>query len=109
LLRQQLMILRQVKHPSCTKADRMILVFLARAVHSWKQVLFIVQPDTLLCWHRHLFCWYWRQRSKPISREPKLSVETVTLIKSSALSLLQVIAASRGMRPSEIAGRQHIH
>jgi putative transposase len=87
LLRQQLMILRrQVKRPACTKADRMILVFLARVVHSWKQVLFIVQPDTLLGWHRHLFCWYWRQRSKPILKEPKLSVETVTLIKSIALN-----------------------
>lgn len=28
---------------------------------------------------------------------------------ASALSLLQVIAADRGVRPSEIAGRQHVH
>jgi hypothetical protein len=36
----------------CTKADRMLLVLLARAVRAWKQALFIVQPETLLRWHR---------------------------------------------------------
>ncbi len=49
LLRQQLIILkRQVKRPACTKADRLLLVLLARMVRTWKQALFIVQPDTLL-------------------------------------------------------------
>src|SRR5215471_18091879 len=49
LLRQQLIILRrQVKRPVCTKADRVLLVFLARVVRTWKQALFIVQPETRL-------------------------------------------------------------
>ncbi len=49
LLRQQLIILkRQVKRPACTKADRVFLVLLARVVRTWKQALFIVQPDTRL-------------------------------------------------------------
>ena len=53
LLRQQLIILRrQVKRPACTKTDRLILVLLARASRAWKQALFIVQPATLLRWHR---------------------------------------------------------
>jgi hypothetical protein len=39
LLRQQLVILRrQVKRPTCTKTDRMLLVLLARMVRTWKQV-----------------------------------------------------------------------
>jgi hypothetical protein len=39
LLRQQLVILRrQVKRPTCTKTDRMLLVMLARMVRTWKQV-----------------------------------------------------------------------
>jgi hypothetical protein len=47
LLRQQLLILkRQVKRPTCTKRDRILLVLLARAVRTWKQTLFLVQPDT---------------------------------------------------------------
>jgi len=45
-LRQQLIILRrQVKRPACTKADRFLLVLLARMVRTWKQALFIVQED----------------------------------------------------------------
>src|SRR5712691_9312153 len=48
-LRQQLIILRrQVKRPACTKADRFLLVLLARMVRTWKQALFIVQPETRL-------------------------------------------------------------
>src|SRR5215472_5826573 len=39
LLRQQLVILRrQVKRPTCTKTDRVLLVLLARMVRTWKQV-----------------------------------------------------------------------
>jgi len=54
LLRQQLIILRrQDKRTACTKTDRMILVLLARSSRAWKQALFIVQPETLLRWHRH--------------------------------------------------------
>ena len=83
LLRQQLIILsRQVKRPACTGTDRLLLVLLARAVRHWKQALFIVQPDTLLKWHRHLFRWYWRKRSKPALRKPKLADETIALIKT---------------------------
>jgi hypothetical protein len=48
LLRQQLIILRrQVKRPACRKADRFLLVFLARMIRTWRQALFIVQPETL--------------------------------------------------------------
>lgn len=51
LLRQQLIVLRrQVKRPACTKTDRMLLVLLARMVRTWRQALFIVQPETLLRW-----------------------------------------------------------
>jgi putative transposase len=85
LLRQQLVILRrQMKRPACTKTDRMLLVILARANCSWKQALFIVQPDTLLGWHRQAFRWYWRRRSKPISRKPKTPAETVAFIQAMA-------------------------
>ncbi len=49
LLRKPLIMLsRQVKQPACSKVDRTLLVLLARLVRTWKQALFIVQPDTLL-------------------------------------------------------------
>ena len=87
LLRQQLSILsRQVKRPVCTKTDRALLVLLARAVRNWKQALVIVQPDTLLGWHRQAFRWFWRRRSKSASRHPKIPAETVALIETMALN-----------------------
>jgi len=47
LLRQQLIILRrQVKRPVYVRRDRILLVLLARMVRTWKQALFIVQPET---------------------------------------------------------------
>src|SRR5215469_8483289 len=55
-LRKPLTILRrQVKRPACTRTDRMLLVLLARMLHTWKHALFIVQPETLLRWHRQGF------------------------------------------------------
>ena len=48
LLRQQLIILkRRVKRSPVTRADRILLVLLAKLVHTWQQALLIVQPDTL--------------------------------------------------------------
>jgi len=85
LLRQQLIILRrQVKRPACTKGDRMLLVLLARMVRTWKQALFIVQPETLLRWHRQGFQLYWKYKSRAGSPQPKISEETVALIKEMA-------------------------
>ena len=53
LLRQQLVVLqRQVKRPAFTPADRRRLVLLARLARGWQAALLIVQPDTLLRWHR---------------------------------------------------------
>jgi putative transposase len=49
LLRHQLIILRrQIKRPVYRKTDRLLLVLLARMVRTWKQALFLVQPETLL-------------------------------------------------------------
>jgi putative transposase len=85
LLRQQLIILkRQVKRPACTKTDRVLLVLLARVVRTWKQALFIVQPDTLLRWHRKLFRLSWKRRSKASSHKPEVAAETITLIREMA-------------------------
>jgi putative transposase len=85
LLRQQLIILRrQVKRPSITRNDRILLVLLARLVRTWQQTLLIVQPDTLLRWHRELFRLYWKRKSKAASRKPKVAEETIALIREMA-------------------------
>jgi putative transposase len=47
LLRHQLIILhRRIKRPVYRKADRFLLVLLARMVRTWKDAFFLVQPET---------------------------------------------------------------
>lgn len=83
LLRQQLIVLnRQVKRPQLTNSDRFCLVFLIRFTVFWKQALHIVQPDTLLRWHRELFRFYWKRKSQG---KPKTSAETIDLIRKMAV------------------------
>jgi putative transposase len=85
LLRQQLIILkRQVKRPVVTRTDRVFLVLLARLVRTWQQALVIIQPDTLLRWHRELFRCYWKRKSKTRTHKPKIAAETIALIRQMA-------------------------
>jgi hypothetical protein len=39
-------------------------VLLASWLRTWKQALLIVQPETLLRWHRELFRRIWRRKSR---------------------------------------------
>src|SRR6266849_108033 len=85
LLRQQLIVLRrQVKRPPITRTDRILLVLLARLVRTWQQALVIVQPDTLLRWHRELFRMYWKRKSKTHTHKQKVAPETIALIRQMA-------------------------
>jgi len=85
MLRQQLIVLkRQVKRPQLTQGDRVRLVLLTRFTGFWQPALHIVQPDTLLRWHRDLFRSYWRLKSKPRQRKSRILPETVKFIKQVA-------------------------
>ena len=86
ILRQQLIILNRTnKRPKITKSDRLLLVLLSRLSTHWQSALHIFQPDTILRWHRELFRAYWKKKSTPKSREPRIPHETVKLIKQMAL------------------------
>jgi putative transposase len=84
LLRHRLAVLqRSVARPRVARFDRIVLVALAAVTPTWRNVLRIVQPETLLRWHRAGFkaLWRWRSRTHPASR---LAAETVALIRSMA-------------------------
>ncbi|MBW3609831.1 MAG: hypothetical protein KY463_16155 [Actinobacteria bacterium] len=85
-LRQQLLILRRsVKRPRCTPTDRALLVLLASRLRAWRQALVIVQPETVLRWHRQSFRLFWRWKSRPRSSpRPKVAAETIALIREMA-------------------------
>ena len=86
ILRQQVIVLnRQVKRPKFTTGDRFRLVFLSRLTDFWHTALHLVQPETLLRWHRDLFRLYWKRKSKAQSRKPRIPQETIDLIKQMAI------------------------
>ena len=77
MLRQQLIVLkRSVKRPKFTTSDRVRLSLLARLTGFWQSALNIVQPDTLLRWHRNLFRWYWKRKSKP-KKHPQTTIDLI--------------------------------
>ena len=87
LLRQQLIVLRRgTKTPRLTWQERLSLVFLARWVPNWKQVLQIIKPDTLLRWHRQGFRLFWKLKSRVrVPTQPRrLAPETIALIERMA-------------------------
>ena len=85
LLRHQLIVLRRsVTRPAIRPADRAFLVLLASRVGAWRHALLVVQPDTLLRWHRAGFRSFWRWTSRPGPGRPPLPAETVALIRQMA-------------------------
>jgi hypothetical protein len=84
LLRQQVIVLkRSVKQPKLSRHDRWLMVLLSSQLPHWGQALLIIQPDTLLRWHRELFKWVWRRRSKHTGGKPPVSPAVMALIKTS--------------------------
>ena len=86
ILRQQLIVLnRSVKRPQFTEGDRVRLTLLARLTGFWQSALHIVQPETVLRWHRDLFRRYWKLKSESKGRKPRIPQETIDLIKQMAI------------------------
>jgi transposase InsO family protein len=57
---------------------------MARLTRFWHTALHIIQPDTLLRWHRDLFRLYWKRKSRSKKRKPRIPRETIDLIKQMA-------------------------
>ena len=62
---------------------RIALVLLSRLFH-WRDALVIVQPQTLVRWHRQGFRLFWRWKSRP--GHPPIPVELRQLIREMAVS-----------------------
>src|SRR6202165_258604 len=65
-LRQQLAVFRRAaKRPPLRPRDRLFWILLANAWRDWRTVLIVVQPDTVVRWHRQWLRRRWTQRSTP--------------------------------------------
>lgn len=81
-LRQQLATYaRQRSKPRLTPLDRAFWVALSRLWPRWKEALVIVQPDTVVRWHRKGFRLYWRTLSKCGPGRPPISEEIQALMR----------------------------
>jgi putative transposase len=68
-LRQQLAVLK-VRHPQprFAASDKLFWVMLCRLWPGWKQALILVQPETVVGWHRAGFKLYWKWLSRHRTR-----------------------------------------
>ena len=66
-LRHQLAALtRTTKRPQLRTRDRFFWILLAKTWREWRTALIVVQPDTVLRWHRQWLRRRWTHLSKPI-------------------------------------------
>ena len=82
-LRQQLIVLqRKVKgRGEISNGDRLFFVQLYRWLPSIREVITIVQPETLLRWHQAGFRRYWRWTSRRRGGRPRIQPELRALIR----------------------------
>ncbi len=84
-LQQQLMVLsRPSRRPRLTTADRLFWSWLSRIWASWRSALVIVQPDTVVRWHRLSWRTYWTWKSSRRPGRPHLPKELQQLIQRMA-------------------------
>ncbi len=83
VLRHQLNVLRRKLHGRVrlTNHDRWFLIQLYRWFPSILRVLTIVQPETLVRWHRAGFRCYWRWKSLGRGGRPQIETELRALIR----------------------------
>src|SRR5687768_5801178 len=88
LLRHQLNVLRRrvPSKPRLAVVDRLLFVWLYRLFPSVLNAIAIVQPETIVRWHRTGFRIYWRWKSRARGGRPKVPVEIRRLIREMSLA-----------------------
>ena len=86
-LRHQLIVVRRnvQGRVRLTNNDRWFLIQLYRWFPSILQVLTIVQPETLVRWHRAGFRCYWRWKSRPRGGRPQIETDLRALIRQMSM------------------------
>ena len=88
LLRHQLNVLRRQAplKPRLTVADRLVFVWLYRLFPAVLNAVTIVQPETVIRWHRTGLRLYWRWKSRARGGRPKIPGEIRRLIREMSLA-----------------------
>ncbi len=81
-LRQQLAVLkRAAPRPKLRWRDRLFWVALSRLWRGWRSALVLVQPETVVRWHRLGFRLFWRWKSSGRPGRPGIATEIRALIR----------------------------
>src|ERR1700746_1099824 len=88
MLRQQINVLRRAnpKRLRFASIDRLILGGTCRLFPKMCEALAIVQPDTVIRWHRTGFRLYWRWKSRRRCGRPAVSLEIRQLIREMSIA-----------------------
>ena len=63
------------------RCDRLLWVVLYRCWSGWRRCLEMVQPDTVLRWHRRAFAWHWIRKSRRLPGRPEVAANIRDLIR----------------------------
>ena len=82
-LRHQLAVLHKngPRRLRLKPSDRLLWVLLSRFWSGWRPCLQMVQPDTVIRWHRRAFAWYWTRKSRRRPGRPDVAAEIRDLIR----------------------------
>src|SRR6195256_674240 len=88
LLRHQLNVLRRrvPSNPKLAVADRLVFVWLYRLFPAVLNAVAIIQPETVVQWHRTGLRLYWRWKSRARGGRPKIPGEIRHLIREMSLA-----------------------
>ena len=82
-LRHQLAVLQKnaPRRLRLHRCDRLLWVLLYRFWSGWRRCLQMVQPDTVLRWHRRAFAWHWTRKSRRRPGRPEVAANIRDLIR----------------------------
>jgi putative transposase len=82
VLRHQLaVLLRERPRPPLRPEDRVLWIWVCRHWHRWRSALILIQPATVLRWHREGYRRHWRRRSGEFGGRPRIPRGHISLIR----------------------------
>jgi hypothetical protein len=83
-LRHQLKVLERSRRPRLrlTAADRLLSVWFSRIWTEWRPALVLVQPETVVAWHRRGFRLFWTWKSRHRTGRPTIPTDVRVLIRT---------------------------
>ena len=83
-LRHQLQVLERSRQPRLrlTAADRLLWVWFSRIWSEWRPALVLVQPATVIAWHRRGFRLFWTWKSRHRTGRPTVPADVRELIRT---------------------------